>query len=643
MCGIAGYLYPQTLRSEDGATLERMTRSLAHRGPDHGSTWISKEHGIGLGHRRLAIVDLSPQGQQPMHSHCDRYAIVFNGEIYNHIQLRQELSRQGAQFNGHSDTEVMLEAIAQWGLTSALSRFVGMFAFSLWDKKEQQLYLARDRLGIKPLYYGWLGQTFVFASELKAIKAHPQFDASINHDALLHYFALSYIPAPLSIYTNIYKLKPGTWLRVSASSPGTTTAETYWDLPSIAQSGQTNPLDEDTVIYQLNELLENAIVSRMHADVPLGSFLSGGIDSALVTTIMQKHSTKPIQTFTIGFNEEHYNEAPFAHGIARHLGTQHHEIYITGHQALQLIPQLNQIYDEPFADISQIPTFFVSQLAERSVKVVLSGDGGDEVFGGYNRYLWGEKLWQRSQQLPNWIKQNLEYCFNKIPQQVWKPFFQITNKLLPTRMRLTQDSNKLAKLIRAINSKSHDDLYYQLITTGYPLPQLLHEGEQPTLKFIDSLSPQTSFAAFMMLNDMRGYLPDDVLCKVDRASMANSIEVRTPLLDHRLIEFAWHIPTNLKIRHGQTKWLLRQYLFKQLPKSLFDRPKMGFTVPLDKWLRQDLRDWAEDLLSERQLKYNPYLNSQTVRNLWCDYQAGKSYHQHLLWTILLFQAWLTEQ
>jgi asparagine synthase (glutamine-hydrolysing) len=657
MCGIAGFWDAgHRLGAGNGAeVLRRMTRAIDYRGPDDAGYFQQAETGIALGHRRLSIVDLSPEGHQPMASASGRYVMVFNGEVYNHNRLRPELHAAGASFRGHSDTEVMLAAIKHWGLEAALARFIGMFAFALWDREKQTLTLVRDRLGIKPLYYGWVGGTFVFGSELKALTAMPSFANPVNRDALTLQLRHNYIPAPYSIYRNIHKLMPGTLLRVDQALAQTpmdvdalvARAQVYWSARTVAESGVGSRLDlaDDEAVGELDRVLRDAVALRMEADVPLGAFLSGGVDSSLVVALMQAQSARPVRTFSIGFHEAEYDEARHAKAVASHLGTDHHEMYATAQDALDVVPRLPAMFDEPFSDSSQIPTYLVSHMARQHVTVSLSGDGGDELFAGYNRYFLGEKLWRSTARLPWPLRRGMASTLRAAPG-FWARLMQLGMPLLPSSLRVKNPADKIDRLATLLSTPSLDALYTGLVshwdqpaslvlgTDGEPLTALTDPRRQAQLR--DTVER-------MMFTDLVSYLPDDILTKVDRASMAVSLEARVPLLDHRVVELAWRLPMRQKIRDGQGKWLLRQVLYQYVPQALIERPKQGFGVPIEHWLRGPLRDWAEALLDERRLREEGYFDPAPIRKMWTDHLSGRVNEHYRLWDVLMFQAWLEEQ
>ncbi|HEY9874069.1 MAG TPA: asparagine synthase (glutamine-hydrolyzing) [Candidatus Obscuribacterales bacterium] len=647
MCGIAGFLDLSCQLESDRlqATVVQMANTLIHRGPDDGGTWVDASSGIALGHRRLSIVDLSPQGHQPMLSANGRYAIVFNGEIYNFLELRQTLEHLGHRFRGHSDTEIMLASFSEWGLEQAVKRFNGMFAFALWDTQERVLHLGRDRLGEKPLYYGWVGQTFLFGSELKALKAHPHFKCEINPDALTLYLRHNCIPAPYSIYQGIYKLPPGCILTVG-STASVCEPVSYWSVKEAAEFGIAQPFigSETEAIAELDALLRDAVRLQMIADVPLGAFLSGGIDSSTIVALMQAQSSQPVKTFTIGFYENSYNEAKNASSVAHHLGTEHTELYVTPEEAIAVIPKLPTLYDEPFADSSQIPTFLVSQLARKHVTVSLSGDGGDELFAGYNRHFWGRSIWQKIGWMPQGLRQAAASTITSLSPQAWNRGFASVDALLPPKLRQRLPGEKLHKLAEILAVDSPETMYRGLTSHWKDPESLVLGASEPstTLTNPKAWADLPDFTQRMMYLDTITYLPDDILAKIDRASMGVSLESRIPFLDRRVVEFSWKIPLSMKIRNGQGKWLLRQVLYNYVPKELIERPKMGFGIPIDNWLRGSLRDWAEALLDENRLRQEGFFNPQPIRQKWTEHLSGDRNWQHYLWDILMFQAWLDE-
>jgi asparagine synthase (glutamine-hydrolysing) len=641
MCGITGFF--DTTRSTPADSLSnivtRMSDSIRHRGPDDSGAFIDAEVGIALGFRRLAILDLSPTGHQPMQSADERFVMVFNGEIYNFASLRDELLALGHSFRGTSDTEIMLAAIRQWGLRPAVQRFNGMFAFALWDKRERTLSLVRDRMGIKPLYYGWAGKTFFFGSELKTLRAHPDFHADINRDALTLFLRYSYIPAPQTIYRGINKLPPACLLTIRPDRPpGDEFPEPYWSARETVQNGLARPFegDENEAIETLENMLTRSIGLRMIADVPLGAFLSGGVDSSTVVALMQKQSSRPVRTFTIGFDEAGFDEARHAKAVARHLGTEHTELYVSPEEARAIIPRLPTLYDEPFADPSQIPTFLVSEMARRHVTVSLSGDGGDELFGGYNRYFWVERIWRRTAFMPAFVRQALASGLRRISPQNWARLAR----------NLPNPSDKAQKLADTLTASNPEAIYLDLVSHWKQPGEIVIDGTEPFTPLTDRSSwvETPSFAERMMALDQLTYLPDDVLAKVDRASMGVSLEARAPFLDdHETVEFAWKLPLDLKIRNGQGKWILRQILYRHVPRKLIERPKMGFGVPIDAWLRGPLRSWSENLLDEKRLNQEGYFHPEQIRQKWREHLSGKQNWQYDLWNVLMFQAWLEKE
>ncbi|MBP6986169.1 MAG: asparagine synthase (glutamine-hydrolyzing) [Alphaproteobacteria bacterium] len=633
MCGIAG------IYKNDGPNLtaitDRMTDAIAHRGPDSRGIWV--DNGVGLGHRRLAIRDLTPAGHQPMISSCDRFVIAYNGEVYSHKEMIQDLASCGRHVKSTCDTEVILEACAQWGVEACAKRLIGMFAFALFDRKTRDLYLVRDRLGIKPIYWGMHDGQFIFGSELSSLKAAGGWAPRVDRNALSAFMRHNYIPAPYSIYQGVYKLEPGSILQLSAQ--GKISITRFWDLETVAKNGMVNPIEgsESEKLNQLDDLLKDAVLRRMEADVPLGSLLSGGVDSSLVTALMAEQSSRPINTFSIGFEEKEFNEAPYARDIATHLSTNHTELYVTPAHALGIVSKLSSIYDEPFSDSSQIPTFAVCELTKQHVTVVLSGDGGDELFAGYNRYAQGLRMWKMFGSLPDgfkaWAAQSLlSRSMDSLDE--W-------GRWIPSRLRPPQFGNKLHKLAQIMTIKDADEMYRNLVSHAKK-PDDLVIGANEYKGILWDSSIQTwlpDFRTRMQFYDTKTYLPDDILTKVDRASMRVALEVRVPLLDHRLVEYTYAMPQNFKVRSGVSKWALRESLYKRVPKSLIDRPKMGFGVPLDAWLRGPLKDWAASLLEKNRLESQGLFAVKPIQDMWQQHLQGVNM-SYSLWNILMVQSWL---
>ncbi|MEB3295662.1 MAG: asparagine synthase (glutamine-hydrolyzing) [Synechococcales bacterium] len=642
MCGIVGFW---NLNADGSAeTLEAIVRQMSDtlhlRGPDSSGDWADPAHGIALGHRRLAIVDLSPSGHQPMISADGRYVIVFNGEIYNFPELRQQLQAYGHHFRGHSDTEIMLASFSQWGISAALQKFNGMFAFALWDRQIGQLTLARDRLGEKPLYYGWVGNTFLFGSELKALKAHPQFTLEIDRQALALFLRHNYIPAPHSIYQGIYKLPAAHQLTITGREMQQPIP--YWSLQTAATAGIAQPFtgSAEDAIAVLDDLLREAVAMRMVADVPLGAFLSGGVDSSTIVALMQAQSARPVKTFTIGFHEGDYNEALYAKAVAQHLGTDHTELYVTPEETLAVIPKLPQLYDEPFSDPSQVPTYLISQLARQNVTVALSGDGGDELFSGYRRYAWGNQIWNRISWLPRSLRNTAARSLVSVSSNRWNQSLNPISAVLPSALQTKNPGDRLHKLADVLAIPNAQAMYLRLTSHWNAAEDVVQSDATIAQSHTYPWLNLPNLTQEMMYYDMMTYLPDDVLVKVDRASMGVSLESRVPLLDHRLVEFAWKLPLELKVRQQQRKWILRQVLYRYVPKALIERPKQGFSVPIETWLRHELRDWAADLLNPDRLKQEGFFNADHVQQKWQEHQSGERNWQSYLWDILMFQAWL---
>ena len=652
MCGIAGYLSPSEI---DSTLLRRMGGCLSHRGPDDGGEWLDVTAGVGFAHRRLSIVDLSPAGHQPMASADGRYVLSYNGEIYNHSDIRRELDREHGPlaWRGHSDTETLIEAIARWGLEATLGKCAGMFALSLWDTKERLVHLARDRFGEKPLYYGWVGGDFVFASELAAIRLHPRFDNDVDAKALNLYTARNYIPAPLSIYRHIYKLPPASILSASLgaaterpSDPpraGFASAHIriapYWSYRQLVLDGLHNPFeDEHSALEALESVLSRAVMSQSLADVPVGAFLSGGIDSSTIVALYQKYADRPVKTYTIGFDDPAYNEAPAAMAVAQHLGTEHHELYLTAADAQAVIPRLASMYGEPFADSSQIPTYLVSAFARQGVTVALTGDGGDELFGGYHRHVMAPRFWEQMKPLPRLLRLALFGPVSRLPGS-WLSACGGLAGLSP----VAREGDKIRKFARVASAAaSFDDVAESFLDEWYgtssPLLAATIVKEWP-----EPLAESSAPAVQMMYCDATSYLPDDILAKVDRASMAVSLETRVPFLDHRVAEVAARIPLSMKIQGRRGKRILRQLLATELPEHLFERPKAGFAVPVGEWIRGPLRPWAEDLLDPARMSEEGWFDPKIVGRRWHDHLTRRRDSTPALWAVLMFQAWYRDQ
>jgi asparagine synthase (glutamine-hydrolysing) len=635
MCGIVGFWdfkkrHGQTFLEK---TVQKMADQIAHRGPDSFGLWVDERQGIALGHRRLSIVDLSPTGHQPMISRSERYIIIYNGEIYNAEEIRSKLIPLGYTFKGTSDTEVILEACDAWGVEKTASELIGMFAFSLWDQKERKLFIVRDRLGIKPLYWGFHNDVLFFGSQLKNFRPHPSFTPVLNQDAVASYLKFNYVPTPSCVFQDFYKLKPGHILSIDQNKNIVETQ--FWDLRQIILKGKSNlqkasPLE---IQDQLETLMKDAVKRRMIADVPLGAFLSGGIDSSTVVALMQAQSSTPVKTFTIGFVEDQYNEAHYAKKVADHLKTEHYEHYLKAEEAFDIIPNLPEWFDEPFADSSQIPTYLVSKLARQHVTVSLSGDGGDELFAGYNRYKFANRMWGYLKYFPSPLKSALKKMIESLPPQRWNSLLPFLSPLL----KIQNPGDKLHKLAKVLHFSDLQQLYENLISQWLPPANIFLQGQD---RFIwPQQEKKLNDIENMQFMDMLTYLPDDILAKVDRASMAVSLEARVPLLDHRLVEFIWSIPDHLKIHNGQTKWILRQILNKYVPSHLFERPKVGFGIPLGEWLQGPLKNWASELLTPEKLQINGF-NANPILEQWNNHQKGYQNWQYSLWTVLMFQSWM---
>lgn len=665
MCGIAGFWAAAGRGVDDlNAVASRMALAIEYRGPDDAGAWADEQAGIALGHRRLSIVDLSPAGHQPMPSAGGRYFIAFNGEIYNHLELRAKLQAAGVApaWRGHSDTETLLAAFEHWGVETTLLKTVGMFAIALWDVQERTLHLARDRFGEKPLYYGWVNDAFVFGSELKALRTYPDFANPVSREALALYMRFTYVPAPYSIYQGIFKLEPGCLLSVCGQPPKMAdfqplrppvvvpglTLQRWWSLAKVVEAGAKQPiLDEQEALAGLEERLSEAVRLQSLADVPLGAFLSGGVDSSAIVALMQRQATQPVKTFTIGFEEAGFDESPHARAVAHHLGTLHTELFVTAAEARDVIPSLPVMYDEPFADSSQIPTHLVCHAARQHVTVALSGDAGDELFGGYNRYFWGPRIWRRLGWLPFQARQALGAAMSAVPVGAWDALGMPLNALLPGTRGVARVGDKAHRVAARLRRVCDLDGFYVGLVSAWEDPAAVVRGldgpvtEPPSLLYDPLPAAGVADASLcMMYRDSMTYLPDDILCKVDRAAMTTSLETRVPFLDHRVAELAWRLPLALKIPGNEGKWALRQVLYKYVPRELIERPKVGFGIPIGQWIRGPLRPWAESLLNEKRLAAEGYFHPAPIRQYWAEHLNG---HRDLtpgLWAVLMFQAWL---
>lgn len=642
MCGIAGFITNKLLPREINYAICNSIRSVQdHRGPDNFGIWLSDESNVSLIHNRLSIIDLTETGHQPMFSNSGRYVIVFNGEIYNFQELRKELGKKGVHWRGHSDTEILLAGFEEWGIEVTIRKTVGMFAIALWDKVHQRLTLIRDRAGEKPLYYGRVGDAIMFASELKSFLAHPEFKVELNYDVIAIYLRYGYIPAPYSIYPNISKLQPGSYLQISKKNFNEPIGSPvkYWSLADgfINQSYKNfSEVSEISLIDELEKKLKEAVSLQTVADVPLGAFLSGGIDSSTIVALMQRQSSNPIQTFTIGFNEKMFDEAEHARSIAEHLGTDHTELYVSSEDAKNVIPKLPRMFDEPFGDSSAIPTFLVSKLAQTKVTVSLSGDAGDELFGGYSQYMHDALLWDRISAYPYLLR---ILAGNTMLLAGEKDYYSDQTGYIKNAFR-----NKIYNYGKLLTKKDLADFYAfqrsiwpnaeKISTSGEVLGNIMKQY------IVDNSNNAT--ASSMMFADVNTYLPDDILTKVDRAAMSVSLETRVPMLDHRIMEFAFSLPMKYKIRNGQGKWILRQVLSRYVPDRLVDRPKMGFGVPVDEWLRGSLREWGEDMLNYDKLKRQGVFDAKEIQKVWKQQQAGINGQSSKIWLLLNFQAWLEE-
>jgi asparagine synthase (glutamine-hydrolysing) len=647
MCGIAGLLDPtHSLRAEElVSTADAMTDALVHRGPDDRGIWVDAAAGVALGNRRLAVVGLGPGGHQPMVSASGRWVVTFNGEIYNFVSLRARLAAEGSRFRGDSDTEVLLEAIERWGLEAAVDACEGMFAVAAWDAHLHELHLLRDRLGEKPLYFGWVGRRFAFASELKSLRALPGFVPELDRRAVALFLRHNCVPAPLTCYRGIAKMGPGQLLTLGPRArPGDEPeARCYWSARHVVEAARRHPLSgpPSELVDRVEAVLDEAVAARMVADVPVGAFLSGGVDSSLVVALMRRHSTRPVKTFTVGFAERAFDESVDAGAVAAHLGTDHTTLAVTDKEALDVIPELPTIWDEPFADSSQIPTLLVSRLARSQVTVSLSGDGGDELFGGYNRHAWLERLWRRSAWLPPRARRALGRSLAQLPPGVVDGAARLGDAL-PRRWQVRNPATKLAKVGKVLAAEDVEGAYLALVS-HWDEPEALVRGTGPVASLASEPSEWAELGGVteqMLWLDLVGYLPDDILVKLDRAAMSASLESRVPFLDRAVVELAWRLPMETKLRGGVTKWALRQVLYRHVPAALVERPKMGFGLPIGPWLRGPLRPWAEDLLDERRLRHGGVLDPLPVRRAWQQHVSGRRDLGYELWDVLSLQAWL---
>jgi asparagine synthase (glutamine-hydrolysing) len=658
MCGIVG-IFGKLSEGDLKHSICQMSDTLSHRGPDDKGIWIDKNDGVAFGHRRLSVIDLSSAGHQPMTSACGRFKVIFNGEIYNHMQLRRRIDKSNPThiWHGYSDTETLVAAFSQWGIEKTLKDLLGMFAIAVWDYKIKKLFLIRDRFGEKPLYYGWSNGVFIFGSELKALRAYRKFNNSIDRNVLSLYMQYMYIPSPYSIFQNVYKLSPGCILQIDEKALCKTPKEApfapfnsqgffvrqWYSLSSVAKLGQANIIeDENYAIKALEEVLLQSVQSQMVTDVPLGAFLSGGVDSSLIVSLMQKISNRPVKTFTIGFKESSFNEAVHAKEVAKYLQTDHHELYVTASDAHEVIPILPNLYDEPFADSSQIPTYLVSKLARQHVTVSISGDAGDELFGGYNRYLWGDRIWNKIRWLSPSIRQALGSVIQELPSSRW----DAVGRLLPGKYKVGSMGDKVHRMghrLKTVNSL--DEMYYSLVTEGFNKDGLVYnDGSflKTQLHDFNAVSGINESKQRMMLWDSLTYLPDDILTKVDRAAMGVSLETRIPFLDHRVAELAWKLPLDMKIKGNEGKCPIRKILYKYVPKELIERPKAGFSVPVGQWIRGPLREWADDLLDESKIREAGYFDPILVAKIWKQHLSGSYDWTPRLWAILMFHAWHNE-
>jgi asparagine synthase (glutamine-hydrolysing) len=646
VCGFAGFVGATTLAPDDVPEMLRgMAAELRHRGPDDEGLYWSGPESVGLVHRRLSIIDLSEQGHQPMESRCRRFVIVYNGEVYNFLAIRRELEAVGSVFRGDSDTEVILEAIARWGLSRALPKFIGMFGFAIWDRRDRALTLVRDRLGIKPVYFAVADRFAIFASELRPFRHFSAWQAPIDRDALADYMDLGYISVPRTIYQGVEKLPPGCLLRIAVREDGVRAGpvEPYWTLAGVVNKRtETSGWSEGQALEELRRKVEVAVSDRLIADVPLGAFLSGGIDSTTVAAVMQHRSARPVRTFSIGFEDQAYDEAGHAAKIASFLGTEHTEHYLTERDLLDLIPDLPRISDEPFADPSQLPTLLLARITRRHVTVALSGDGGDELFAGYVRHLRAKQIDSVRRRLPGSLRAGIARLLTCVPEAAWDRIYRATYRALPNSYRMTLPGDKLRKLARVLAPSEGDDLYRMTLSQWDNEPPVIGGRSGECQRWWQWPATDLPLVEKFMYRDMLGYLHDDVLTKVDRCSMAESLEARVPLLDHRLVEFSWTLPLRFKLVAGQGKYLMRRLLAELVPAELWERPKMGFAIPVGRWLQNGLKAWADDLLATDRLRRQGLLDAAVVAKLWSEHRSGRGYHPYRLWNVLMFQSWLQE-
>ncbi len=633
MCGVVGYWSKNKFFDE--SVLLNMAQNLSHRGPDDSGVWIDKDNGLNLAHTRLSILDLSSAGHQPMESACGRYVISYNGEIYNHKEIRKELDNYNLNnWKSSTDTETLLVSLKYWGLEKTLQKINGMFAFAFWDRKNRTLALARDRIGEKPIYYGYIKDVFLFSSEVKAFKNHPIWEGGIDHESLSLYLRFNYIPAPKSIFKDIYKLPPAHYLIIDDKNKKNI-PKCYWDI-SKNKNERTNFDFQNTseITEELLNKTRESVLKRMISDVPIGSFLSGGLDSTLITAIMQEQSIKPVNTFTVGFFEKQFNEADYAKKVAKILGTNHSEIYLKPSNILDVVPKLSKIYSEPFADSSQIPTYLISKFASENVKVCLSGDGGDELFCGYSRYLKGVDIFNMFNKLPTNLRKFILQTLSYTPFSFWK----VVQKIITRSSKPSNLANHITKLLVALKYSNKNSYYLSLISNPKDVRAIMVNSIEYK-NFTNELPEINNFREKMMFADLNQYLPDDILTKVDRASMANSLETRAPFLDHNLVEFCLKIPNQYKYKHKKGKWILRELVYNYVPKHIMDRPKKGFDVPIDYWLKGPLKDWAYSLIEKNKLIDDNIFKFNEISKMWQEHQSGKRNWQNNLWSILMFQAW----